>query len=88
MTRVFLIVLGTVNLISFILMGYDKYCACKGKWRITEQGLLTWSACGGAVGVLLAMCVFRHKIRDWKFAWGVPGMLIVQLYLLARVVVK
>ena len=34
---------------------------------------------GGSIGALLAMYLFRHKIRDRKFTLGVPAIIAVQV---------
>lgn len=71
-------VLTAVNLFSFWLMGYDKRCARRGKWRVSEKRLFLAAACFGALGGLLGMKVFRHKTRHWSFRIGFPLLLIVQ----------
>lgn len=50
-----------INLIAFVLIGYDKQLAIKNKNRISEKTLLVWVALGGTIGSSLAMSIFRHK---------------------------
>ncbi len=73
MEKYLLILLSIPNLITFILFGIDKSIA---KWnnnplgikrRISEKKLLTSAALFGAIGGLLGMIIFRHKIRKNKF---------------------
>lgn len=78
-------VLIAVNLFSFWLMGYDKRCARRGKWRVPEKRLFLAAACFGALGGLLGMKVFRHKTRHWSFRIGFPLLLIVQCGILAAI---
>ena len=33
---------------------------------------------GGALGALLAMHLFRHKTRHWKFRAGIPFLMLLQ----------
>ena len=53
-------------LIVFAIFGIDKANARKGKWRIPEKRLLTFSFFG-APGALLAISAFRHKTKNTKF---------------------
>lgn len=58
-----------INLLSFIVFGYDKRLAKNKKPRITELKLLTISAIGGSIGGLLAIYFFKHKNRKMSFMW-------------------
>jgi len=68
-----------INVMAFLMYGLDKRKAIKEKWRIPERVLLGMAVMGGTVGSLLGMVVFRHKIRKWKFALGVPVIFILQI---------
>lgn len=59
-----------LSIVAFAQMGLDKYRAVKGKWRISEKSLWLVALCGGAIGSLIAMIVFRHKIRKGSFVVG------------------
>lgn len=74
----------SINLITFLAFSADKWRAEHGVWRIRERTLLGLSALGGAAGGLLAMYIFRHKIRKWKFTLGLPALILIHgfLYLL------
>lgn len=74
-----------INVLSFILMGIDKYKAKKHQWRISEGTLLLWAILGGGVGALLGMQIFRHKTKHMKFILVVPTAAILQLFLLSYV---
>lgn len=50
-----------INIIAFVLIGYDKKLAKINKNRISEKTLLAFVAIGGALGSGLAMLIFRHK---------------------------
>ena len=71
-----------VNIISFILMGYDKYSAIKKNYRISEAALLTFSLLGGSIGTLLGMILFHHKTKKLKFIILVPLFLIITILVL------
>ena len=54
--------LAVLNLLSFGLMTYDKHCAKTGKQRVSEKVLFLSAACFGALGGVLGMHLYRHKI--------------------------
>lgn len=68
-----------MNLVSFALMGIDKYKAKKKAWRIPEATLFLFAIFGGSIGSILGMFLFHHKTRHWYFLYGLPLILIVQL---------
>lgn len=74
----FLIYLLITNLISLLLMLFDKRKAIKHKWRISEKTLLSSSIIGGSIGTFLGMYFFRHKTNNLKFKIGVPFIIIIQ----------
>lgn len=67
--KLFLLYLLSINSISFILFGFDKFLAIKNKRRIPEKELFTVSTVGGAVGGMFAILVFKHKISKTTFMW-------------------
>ena len=74
-----LIYLVIVNLLVIIVMYIDKRKAKYGKWRISENTLLTISIIGGSIGILIGMYWFRHKTKKAKFSWGIPTILILEI---------
>lgn len=70
-----------VNVITFALFAYDKYCAQHDKWRVRESTLLFWAAIGGALGAGLAMEFCHHKTLHLKFKYGVPFLFFLQVLL-------
>lgn len=68
-----------MNLVSFALMGIDKYKARKKAWRIPEATLFLFALFGGSLGSTLGMFAFHHKTRHWYFLYGMPLILVVQL---------
>ena len=55
--------IGMINIIAFTAQGLDKRAAIRGRRRIPEARLHLWELLGGWPGALLAMVLFRHKIR-------------------------
>ncbi len=70
-----------MSILSFLLMGIDKYKARREKWRISEKTLLLSALLGGSIGTLLGMLLFHHKTRKPRFFLGVPAILILQILL-------
>jgi len=78
-----LAIIAIMNIAAFVLMGHDKRCARQGKWRVPEKTLFLVTACFGGLGGVLGMKVFHHKTQHWCFRVFFPGLLIVQIALLA-----
>lgn len=74
-----LLYLLIVNVITFLMMGYDKHEAKKGNWRISEKTLFTLVIIGGSIGGIIGMFTFRHKTKKWYFRFGFPIILILQI---------
>lgn len=70
------IAVAALNLVVFLLYGYDKFCARHGRWRLRERSLLCAAAVGPA-GALLAMELFRHKTRKARFRIVVPALCLL-----------
>ncbi|MCX8183631.1 MAG: DUF1294 domain-containing protein [Crenarchaeota archaeon] len=56
-----------VNIMGFLLMGFDKLMAIQKGGRVSEKTFFAISAVGGPFGVFLGMLVFRHKTRNTYF---------------------
>lgn len=81
-----IIYLTAINLISFIVMGVDKYKARKRAWRIPESTLFVLAIIGGSVGSIAGMHLFHHKTRHWYFLYGMPAILIIQILIVVALV--
>ena len=68
-----------INILTFLIYGADKWKAQRNRWRIPEDTLIWMAIVGGSIGALLAMYLFRHKIRDRKFSLGVQAIIAVQI---------
>ena len=67
-----------INLITFMLFGFDKLRAEAGSWRISEGTLLAWAFFGGSVGAYAGRAVFRHKTRKQPFCSQLHQTAILQ----------
>ena len=73
------IYLVSINVITYVVYGIDKWKAKKAKWRIRESTLLWMAAVGGNIGALFAMKILRHKTLHPQFKYGAPLMLVAQI---------
>ena len=80
--NIYLIIL---NIITFLIMGIDKYLAIKKKYRISEFHLLTLTRFGGSVGSLLGMIIFRHKTKKMKFLIIIPLSIIIHILIYLQI---
>ena len=86
MTGLILYYLIAVNVLTFIVYGFDKRKARRKRWRIPEATLLGLAVIGGSMGAWIAMRLFHHKTLHNKFRYGIPVIFLLQtalvLYLL------
>lgn len=78
LTKNIIMYLIAVNILAFVAFGIDKMKARAHQWRIAENTLLGIAVCGGSLGAICGMRLFRHKTRHAKFAIGLPVILILQ----------
>ena len=79
--------LAILNPTAFFVYGLDKSYARRRHRRISEKCLLLLALCGGALGALCGMLVFRHKTKHVLFPVGVPlilGLWCALLFFLFR----
>lgn len=55
------------NLLAFVIMGWDKGRARRGRDRVPERILLAFALPGGGIGAWLAVYCFRHKSSKRSF---------------------
>ena len=70
-----------MSALCFVLFVFDKLFSKKKSSRASESLLIGCMWLLGAVGGLLAMCLFRHKTSHWYFAVNGVFALVVQLAL-------
>lgn len=75
----FIIYLVVINIITFLVMGLDKWKAKRGSWRIQESALFTFVLFGGGIGGILGMIYFHHKTKKLKFQIGLPLITILEI---------
>ena len=80
--------LAAVNVITFALFAYDKYCAKNNKWRVRESTLLIFAAIGGSLGAGAAMEICHHKTLHLKFKYGVPILFFLQIILIGLLILN
>ena len=68
-----------VNVLAFVLVGYDKIVAQKNRRRIPEITLLTFVFFGGTLGSGLAMLLFRHKTSKTSYLIKFWVMVVLQI---------
>ncbi len=71
-----------VNLITFVIFGYDKHQAKAGGRRVPERVLFLLAAVGGSIGALAGMYYFHHKTLHTSFRLGMPAILVAQIIVL------
>ncbi len=64
---------------TFFVYGIDKWKAKHLKWRISEATLLGLAIIGGSIGAWLGMKTWHHKTMHWKFKYGIPFILLLQI---------
>ena len=64
---IYLILVGIMSLITFILYAVDKKRAIKKQWRIKEVVLLGFTFCLGSIGGMCGLYILRHKNKHWYF---------------------
>lgn len=86
--KYFCIWLIIINILTFAVFGIDKKKAIDGKFRISELTLFVLSILGGSLGGLAAMYTFHHKTKKWYFKFGIPLILIAQVFLIIFIAKK
>ena len=70
-----------INALGFLAMGFDKWKAKRGRWRIPEDSLFMFTILGGGIGTIAGIYTFRHKTKKLKFTVGMPAILILEILL-------
>jgi uncharacterized membrane protein YsdA (DUF1294 family) len=82
MEKIITIYLVSINVVTFLMFGLDKWKARRSKWRIRETSLLGLAVLGGSIGAMLGMKVWHHKTMHKKFKYGLPLILLIQIALI------
>jgi uncharacterized membrane protein YsdA (DUF1294 family) len=81
-----LIYLLAVNSYALYVMYNDKKKSKKGYWRIPEDRLFIIALLFGSPGIFAGMKFFRHKTRHFKFVYGIPAIMVIQIIILFKVI--
>src|SRR5690606_13306345 len=68
-----------LNVATFCLYGADKLFAVSKSWRVPEKILLVTAFLGGALGALIGMHVFRHKVSKKSFQFALAVVILAEL---------
>ena len=68
-----------INIIGFILIGYDKKMAVVNRYRISEKKLLLIVFFGGIIGSGWAMLFFRHKTSKASYLLKFFGIIMFEI---------
>ncbi|WP_034753408.1 DUF1294 domain-containing protein [Chryseobacterium daeguense] len=68
-----------INLVCFIVFGFDKKRAVKHQKRISEKTLLAVTFLGGTIGAVFGMIIFRHKISKASFLIKFGVIVLIQI---------
>lgn len=69
---------AAMSVLGAALMGWDKFRARTGGWRVPEKTLFGVALLGGGLGIWAGMRLFRHKTRHPQFSLGVPIIVVLQ----------
>lgn len=81
-TWIIIIILGTLNLLAFGLVGVDKSKSAHDHQRVPELYFFIWAIFFSSIGVLLGMLTFHHKTKKLSFIIGIGVLLLQQVALL------
>jgi len=78
----FLLYLLFINVVSLLLMGFDKTTAKMGSSRIPEAWFFILSLAGGILGVVTGMFAFHHKTSKTSFQIKIAVAMVIVLPIL------
>ena len=87
-TKNIIIYLIVINLITFLVMLWDKHEAKVGEWRVSEKTLFIFVLMGGGIGGIAGMYAFRHKTKKWYFKYGFPTILVTEIIAAVYLIIK
>ena len=70
------------NVISFLLMGFDKLSARVDSERVPEIWFFLFSLAGGFGGIVFGMLVFHHKVSRPSFQLKICAGAILAILML------
>ena len=79
LTKTLIIYLIFINAVAVLFTVIDKRKAIKGRFRISEDFLMTVAFIGGAAAEYVTMRVIHHKTKHKKFMIGLPLMILIHI---------
>lgn len=86
--KIILIWFAVISLVAIIITVADKIKARRGAYRISEAALMSVSALGGSVAMLVTMLTIRHKTKHIKFMLGIPIIILFQIIVAVYVAIR
>lgn len=77
--------LFVINVCAFLVYGLDKLKAKRSARRIPEKTLFALAFLGGGLGALCGMYIFRHKTKHKSFVYGIPAILLGEVFFIALI---
>ena len=71
-----------INVVAFVIYGYDKTIAASAWTRVPERLLLLLALIGGTIGALIAMLLLRHKTSKASFRLKFLLVVLLQIALI------
>lgn len=81
MSKSVILYFAALNTLTLLIMYADKRKSRAHAWRISESAIFTLSFLGGATGTLLGMELFRHKTKHVRFKFGIPLLMLANLFI-------
>jgi uncharacterized membrane protein YsdA (DUF1294 family) len=78
---------GYRNVYSFLLFGYDKWCAIRGKYRVSEKELLNGASYFGWIGAICGMIFFVHKVKKMYFIQHIAEQAVINCFFVGLFVI-
>lgn len=86
--KIFIYYILLINLYGIFVMYSDKNKSKKGKWRTPEKKIFAVALAFGSLGIFSGMYLFRHKTKHTKFVFGIPLILVIQIYIFGKYIIK
>ncbi|MDD2371511.1 MAG: DUF1294 domain-containing protein [Firmicutes bacterium] len=84
--EIFVLIYLFWNVVTFLLMGIDKYKSIKGYYRVKEYTLIMTAFLLGGIGAFAGSLFFKHKTSKLKFRVLLPLAIIVNLVVIGSFV--
>lgn len=79
----------TISLAGVLASVYDKWASRhRPRARVSEKNLFIMGALGGALAMYITMVGIRHKTKHRTFMVGFPAMVLAQLFIIYKLVLK